>query len=340
MSSNTKKYLIMRILGNDIPIIHSNTQTYENLVFTVKNEINFENTDKIYLLNRIADKRKRSDIINLLNKYSIPYIEIPFVYEEFKKIPKIDEFVTILYDYMMDNKKLLSESHYKKISKELLNYRIYLMNINVARNYCIEYGKKNGYEWTFVLDSNSFFTDEYYNNIIKNIKDDTEYISIPQIRLNDGKLVNEDIFLSTEKLELLPEQEHQLGFKITSKYVFHEDLPYGSMNKAELLNALGIPGKWSKWGYDLKVLNIIPRKFDNVKYQILSKCIRLYSGTSNNNIKLNFHFRLMGVYVLINNIENEYKYTDNKINKYYIITLLIGILIVLYIYSLIFNKSV
>ena len=111
------------------------------------------------------------------------------------------------------------------------------------------------------------------------------------------------------------------------------------MNKAELLNALGIPGKWSEWGYDLKVLNLTPRKFDNVKYQILSKCIRLDSGKNNNNIKFNWKYRLIGVYLLINNIENEYKEFD-KINKYYIITLLIGILIVLYIYSLIFNKSV
>ena len=339
MVFNIKNYLIIRILGNDIPIIHSDTQTYENLLFTVKNETNFENTDKIYLLNRIADKKKRADIINLLNEYSISYIEIPFVYDEFKKIPKLDEYIIRLYNYIININGILSGSQYKKVSKELFNYRIYLMNINVARNYCIEYGKKKGYEWTFVLDSNSFFTDEYYNSIIKNIKKDTEYISIPQIRLNDGRLINEDIFLSTDKLESLPEQEHQLGFKITSKYVFNKDLPYGSMNKAELLNALGIPGKWSEWGYDLKVLNLTPRKFDNVKYQILSKCIRLDSGKNNNNIKFNWKYRLIGVYLLINNIENEYKEFD-KINKYYIITLLIGILIVLYIYSLIFNKSV
>jgi hypothetical protein len=349
MIVNTKKYLITRILGNDIPIVHSGTQTYENLLFTIKNESNFVNTDKIYLLNRIVDKRKRENIINLLNSYSISYLEIPFEYDEYNKIPKLDENTNRIFEISMyKTVNQVNYPYYKILSKQLLEYRLYLMNINAARNYCIEYGKKNGYEWTFVLDSNSFFTDEYYNNIINNIKEDTEYISIPQIRLNDNHLINDNILLSKEKLESLPEEEHQLAFKITSKYLFNEDLPYGSMNKAELLNALGIPGKWEKWGYDIRILDIPPRKFNNIKYQTLSKCIRLYSGTTNNTTTSNWYNRLLGVYILIDNIENDKileSFSDesliesnDKINIYYIITLLIGVLIVLYIRKLTFNK--
>ena len=40
--------------------------------------------------------------------------------------------------------------------KILKDHNLYLINNNGCRNYCINYGKNNGYKWTFVLDSNSF----------------------------------------------------------------------------------------------------------------------------------------------------------------------------------------
>ena len=92
----------------------------------------------------------------------------------------------------------------------------------MARNYCIEYGKQNGYEWIFVLDSNHFFTETLYNDIINNIKNDTEYITIPQKRVSDAKLENESILTSPEKIKNIPAQEHQLAFKNTSTYLFNE----------------------------------------------------------------------------------------------------------------------
>ena len=45
--------IIIRILGNDLNGIHSNNQTIENLKFTLINENEFVNTDKLYILNRI-----------------------------------------------------------------------------------------------------------------------------------------------------------------------------------------------------------------------------------------------------------------------------------------------
>ena len=50
---------------------------------------------------------------------------------------------------------------------------------------------KTGYKWIFVSDSNSFFTKKAFNNIINNIKDETEYLIFPQKRLKDGNLVND-----------------------------------------------------------------------------------------------------------------------------------------------------
>ena len=41
---------IIRILGNNVNSVHSDTQTYDNLKFTLENEPNFENCDKIWIL--------------------------------------------------------------------------------------------------------------------------------------------------------------------------------------------------------------------------------------------------------------------------------------------------
>ena len=38
---------------NDIPNLHSDSQTDDNLEFTVKHEPKFENTDKMYFINRM-----------------------------------------------------------------------------------------------------------------------------------------------------------------------------------------------------------------------------------------------------------------------------------------------
>ena len=297
-----KKYLITRILGNDLPSIHGKNQTIDNLLFTIINERKFDNTDTLYILNRIIDPKKRRDLIDLLNKYSIAFIEIEFDYNEYKKIPDIDEKTKDLLETLLIQSNSTDIPKYKILSLALSNHRLYCMNINMARNYCIEYGKKNGYEWIFVLDSNHFFTETLYNDIINNIKKDTEYITIPQKRLSDAKLENESILTSPEKIKNIPAQEHQLAFKNTSTYVFNEQIPYGSMDKGEMLNALGVPGKWNGWNNDLEILNIKQRHFLDIRYQTLSSVIRLHPQSENNSIEKNWIHRMLDTYRIMKNM--------------------------------------
>ena len=69
-----KKYLIFRILGNDLSGLHGNNQTLQNLEFTLKNEKQFPNTEKVYLLNKIYDNYKKTKIERLLLDYNCKYI--------------------------------------------------------------------------------------------------------------------------------------------------------------------------------------------------------------------------------------------------------------------------
>jgi hypothetical protein len=196
----TKKILIFRILGNDLQGLHGDGQTIKNLEFTLIHEKKFADTEKIYLLNRIYNLNKKNEIIKLLIKYNYKFIDIPFSIDEFNKIkyPKnIDIKINKYFNRKEKKHKIfnyieyLMDSENKKrryFIKKLYDYNIYLININGARNFCLDYGKKHEYIWTFVLDSNAFFTNELFNNIIKSIKEDTEYICLPQIRLSENNV--------------------------------------------------------------------------------------------------------------------------------------------------------
>ena len=286
-----KKFLIIRILGNDIPNIHHKYQTLINLEFTLKNEVKFKDTDKIYLLNRIYDKIKRDKIIQLLKIYKTEFIEIPFDMSYFKKLP---ELYFSYHDLRSMNKK-------EYISK-LLKHNLYLVNNNKARNYCIDYGEKNNYTWTFALDSNNFFIEKDYYDIINNIDKNTQYIEIPQYRLDDANLKN-NVLLTNQKLPYLSDFEPQLAFKNTSKHKFNEKIPYGLSPKAELLNALGTKGDWNGYLDNETYLNIDSRSFKNINLEKKLKIIRLNSYNSNNNIHFNWSNRWYGLYKLAKLIE-------------------------------------
>ena len=191
-----------------------------------------------------------------------------------------------------------------------LEHNFYLINNNEARNYGIMYGKENNYEWTFVLDSNQYFTHKSYIDIISNINIESEYIVIPQKRLKDNNINNNDIISNDvavveDIINNLPVQEPQIAFKNSSQYMFNPEIPYGLSPKAEILVALNVPGKWHKWihGSYFKSLNITPRKFNDCKFQTLSQVIRLHPHNDNNDISKNYILRWEGIYLLAKKIQ-------------------------------------
>lgn len=285
------KYLIIRILGNDLESLHGSDQTYTNLEFTLKHEENFPQTDKIFILNRIVDIDKKNKIISLLNKHNIKYEDIPFDIEEFKKLP-------ILPSY--DNFKDLGCINMR--IQTIYPHNLYLVNNNGARNHAIMYGKRNNYLWTFALDSNSFFTKKMYMDIINNIHNDTEYISISQRRLKDKSLSNNVILENEDILDQLPKQEPQVAFKNTSKYSYNVLIPYGLAPKAEFLTAINVPGKWQDW-MRFRGLPIVPRKLHDAKFQSLSKVIRLSPHNEKNKIENNWGLRWIGIFLLAKNLQ-------------------------------------
>lgn len=326
------KILLFRILGNDLSGLHGENQTYKNLKFTLENEPDFPNTDKMFLLNRIINKEKKNKLIKLLQKYNVKYTEIPFKLEEFQKIKYNKEII--------EHKKR-QNSNRKQFLKELLPFNLYLINNNGSRNYCLNYGKKKGYKWILPFDSNAYLTEEMFNKIFDNIQDDTHYIILPQIRLSQKNLPNEVLLNNDFNYQELKTYEPQIGFNINSKISFNEKLPYGSSPKAELLRVLNIPGKWEKWNDNYYIFGIKDRKKQDSKYEILSNVIRLNSQTNKLvNITDNYFLRTKGLLKLIlkirkeNNIE-EFSNIKSVINLNCSVKLvLLVILIVLLIYRI------
>jgi len=310
--TNKKKNIIIRILGNNIEQIHGENQTYENLKFTLDNESQFTDTDKLFVLNKIIDIDKKKMIIDLLEQKQVKYIDIPFIASELPELEHEDLIISLIDKYTQTGELSLKEFDF--LSLLMNNINKFFIDINTCRNYCILQGKLNNlYEWIFVLDSNSFFTDSMYYDIVNNISDGTQYITIPQIRLKACGLTNDDVckISDTNKYEKF---EHQLCFHRTSNYMFNESLQYGNMDKAEFLNAISILGPWRKWK---PIFDIKQRKFNNVKRQTLSSIIRLHPKEETNNFTTNKYQRMIGLYKLYEKIKNNQLIT-NKTHSYII----------------------
>lgn len=249
-------YALMRILGNDLPFRHSESQTISNLEFTLKNESEFSGCKKIWVLNRIIDKEKKKRIICMLDAYKKEYIDIPFVPSEFAEVefcfedlPKDDYKITKEYEKLNDRSKVIVET---AILKHKNNY---IMNNNGARNTALEYGKKIA-KWVFPWDGNCFLTDKAWSSITNSLKarDDLHYHIVPMDRVKSNDL------LLDNRYRPAADDEPQIIFHVDSNMTFDENLMYGLKPKVDLLKKLGVPGVWDNWN------NLYPWKKHDIQY--------------------------------------------------------------------------
>lgn len=300
-NKTNNRNIIIRILGNDLDKLHGCKQVYNNTEFILKNEHQFgNNVDKLYILNRIIDINKKNSLINLLKKYNSKYIDIPFNITKFNEINEHN-----ISEYEINN---TTKQNIKQVLLKLYYYNLYLINNNGARNYALEYGKKKGYKWIFVLDGNSYLTEEQYIKIFNNVTQHTKYIVVPQLRISELNLNNEDILNKNPSLNKLTVFEPQILFHRDSKCIFNNYIPYGSSPKAELLRVLNVNGKWSKWNDNYTYYNIKDRAKTTESSAVCSSIYRLNSFNKNNNTTLNYVNRHVGLWYLIEKCRNIYQH--------------------------------
>ncbi len=271
------EFLLIRILGNDHYPRHSKDQTLNNLRFILENESNFKDCRKLFILNRIFDKRREQDLIDLLERQSIDYLRIPFNAEEYAKTGwRVDEFGGINYFTSKKFNKSTKKSQKRQTIWAIAPKINYVMNINGARNLAIDEGRRTA-NWTFVLDGNCIFKENDFRLLCSNCIQNTNlpYIIIPFSRLsNNADFFNNNIIARPEY------EEPQIGFHFTAREGFNSYLPYGILDKAELFKILGVPGEWTSWGNFPWIKTYSRKTIDKYLYKISSSVVyRLSSGT-------------------------------------------------------------
>lgn len=212
------KFILYRILGNDLPPLHAPMQTETNLRFTLENETDIPGCERRYVLNRIVDPETEDRLRALLDSAQRPYFRIPFDPNIYKSL---------------------------KTSGERLRYST---NINGARNAALSEGL-NISRCVLPFDGQTYFDAVGWADFrsVTDAAADTPYFVVPMHRVisNDESL---NLKIRVDRLALHGLHEPQVAFTLKSDLWFNTQLVWGHMDKCELLIRLGVPGPWDRWG--------------------------------------------------------------------------------------------
>lgn len=236
-------YLLVRILGNDLPPRHALGQTLENLRFVLENEPDLDSCEKHWIVNRIADRDAERAVIELLEQHKQGFTVIPFILSEFSAISlNLESLPARDFLYSGEYEELGPERKMRlmyALNRDRINYAI---NNNGARNLAIDLGQGKA-KWVLPWDGNCFLTEKAWGEIRSDIEGNafTPYLIIPMSRASDY------MALEDSGSPLNPVEEPQVIFRSDAKLRFNEAFCYGRRPKVELFWRLGVPGRWDNW---------------------------------------------------------------------------------------------
>lgn len=212
------RFCLLRILGNDLPPLHSESQSLENLKFILEEEPELVDCDKIWLLNRIADSDK-ADALNCMLR---------------------EANMKVLYSAFDPVAYCRCQTFAEKIQ--------YVTNNNSARNTAlIEGGKFSRVVLPF--DGQLFFTGESWQRLVRDVDaaGSNGIFYVPMYRLKNNALLLSypDSYLRKGVIA----SEPQVMFTRDNIEWFNPAIPYGNGPKVELLLRLGVPGPWDHWSH-------------------------------------------------------------------------------------------
>lgn len=127
--------VMYRLIGNDMPPLQCDGQLGVNIAYTLEHEGSWPSVQKRWILNRIIYQGQHNTIVRALKEHGFEdsdIIDIPFEYDV-----------------------------YSKMSTET-DRLMYMAPQNEARNAGIDAGFRDGFEWVFMLDGNTFFTNDMW----------------------------------------------------------------------------------------------------------------------------------------------------------------------------------
>lgn len=209
------KYAITRIIGNELPPRDFPGSRLKVLEFIVNHEFVSKDSSRLWLLNRILNQSYLTEVKRILDQAGERYIEETVDWPAYTAAFSRDERLRIL------------------------------ININRARNRCIDEGRKQA-EFTLVLDGDCFFDQDSWT-------ESTNFIADDQLTNSDRKyyahglhrLILDSLLPVTQNTVKL--EEPIVVFRADADLRFDESLPFGRGDKQDLLTRIGLVRTGESW---------------------------------------------------------------------------------------------
>jgi hypothetical protein len=265
-------FVLTRIIGNDLAPRHAPGQSRENLRFVLENEEPLADCEKRWIVNRIADPAEEARILALLAEHRQPVLRIPFDPAEYARIGWDTDCLPRPGFLASPEAEALSAEARDRLTLAL--YRLknnYVMNNNGARNAAIEDGRGRA-KWILPWDGNCFLTAAAWETLRAAVRKRPHlpYFVVPMARIVDNAAVGAP--------PPVPLEEPQIVLRRDGGELFDPEIPYGRRPKVELLQRLGIPGKWDVWTDDPWDRPRRPRAREAGRFAIAGWVARLSSG--------------------------------------------------------------
>ncbi|SFM05131.1 alginate lyase family protein [Methylorubrum salsuginis] len=273
--SDPNNFVLLRILGNDLPPRHESGQTVRNLRFALENEPPLAGCTKIWILNRIVCRRVEAELIDLLEQHGRRYDRIPFDADAYRRVGwSLEHTSTTGYpgEPAWDG---IPEYERQRIDDKTYEFKnLYLMNNNGARNHALTLGRSLA-RWVLPFDGNCFFTASAWERLRADVlaQPHLPYFIVPMARVIDNAALLEPDrpFPATH--------EPQVLFRSDAREAFDERFRYGTRPKVELLMRLGVPGIWDSWEIDPLELKQPDPSPDAGRFAEAGWVARLFSGS-------------------------------------------------------------
>jgi hypothetical protein len=284
------RFILYRIIGNNLYPRHTKNQARKNLQFTLENETELANCEKRWIVNRIFDQQEEQAIIDLLRQSKQSFIHLPFREKDYRLIGWDLQCLPTPNYLAGEQFDVLGPEQRERLITAIFRLKNnYVMNNNGARNVALRDGKSRG-KWVLPWDGNCFVTKAAWEKIYKDVTvaPYLKYFAVPMARVVDNKQ------LLSKKFNPEPLAEPQLIFRKDAFEEFNEEFCYGRRSKVELFWRLGIPGKWDRWHDDPWDRRRRPKSGEKRQFGVAGWTARLSSGMENlerNSIK---SFKLRG----------------------------------------------
>ena len=282
-SSNFYKplYTISRIIGNDLPPLHSKDQTINNLKYIIKNEELNSSFVRIWILNRIIDQEKLIEIKSILDSLNEKFYEINFHPNDLRKcnIRNIHHS-DIIFNSEYSLNLFPEETKFKLLNQFIKNQNSYLINNNGARNLALKESRKYKTKWNLVFDGNIYIPKKHIHEMISDMQNfNTDYLVFPMARSQSFQEIEFNANLDYC-------EEPQIAFNNKCSQKFNNKYVYGAKPKIELFQKILLLDRWNSVRTNLpnylfefsKIVNL------NINYSFTVGIIRL---PATNNININ-----------------------------------------------------